>query len=128
MTQKLPDNTNNVRVRFTDGTDGIGYYNGNWCVFSPQDEAWAEENICEDAPEDILNRVYAANTTVSAWSIIQNIYIPADLWNVCTRYVDTESCHSIDEINALIALLESAQTERGNLLADELASWKENEP
>jgi hypothetical protein len=125
---KLPDNLNNVHIRFEDGSKGIGYYaQGGWWVFDRQDEEWAKSHICESSPEGIFERTYPAEIPVSSWASIP-IYVPADLWNSCTHYVNKDSRHSLEEIDALITLLEEKHTERGDLLADELASWKDTEP
>ncbi len=126
MTQKLPDNNNNVRVWFEDGTEGIGYYSfDRWWIFAPQDNEWAKLHLSDDAPEDIFNRIYLSNLSVSSWeSIDQKVYIPPALWDDATAYLDR--FHPITEINNMITLLESMRTERGNILAGELASWKEN--
>ena len=124
---KLPDNLNNVCIRFEDGSEGIGYHAlGRWWIFDPQDEEWAKSHICESSPEGIFERTYPAEISVSSWASIP-IYVPEDLWNSCTHYVNKDSRHSIEEIDALITLLELKNTERGNLLADELASWKESD-
>ena len=124
---KLPEDSDNVWVRFEDGTKGVGYYeSGHWWIYAPQDNEWAESHLFQSAPYGIWERICPTGTPVSEWAKIRKTYVPKALWNDAANYVKSVGdYHSVAEIDALISLLGTRHTERGDILANELASWKE---